>query len=317
MTRFILRKLLTTLITVVILVLVVFLLTNVVGDPARLLAGAQPPEGRVEQIREELGFNDPILVQLGRQYRNVFTLDFGDSYSIEGTSVMSLVGTRLAASAKLVFVALLLTIPISILGGLVAARFKDTLLDRSIVTLGLASASIPDFVSGVILQYFIGVQLGWLPATSFQASQVGFFASLQYVLLPSLAVVLVYFGYIARVARAGTITAFESDYARTAYMKGLSTPTVVRRHILRNGLQPTVAVIGTQIGFLFGGLVALEVLFEYNGLGSLILNAAQKGDVPLLIASVLTVSVIFMLTTLVADIVIAWMNPRARNLGAD
>ncbi len=186
------------------------------------------------------------------------------------------------------------------------------MLDRSIVTLGLASASIPEFVSGVFLQYVIGVKLGWLPAISNIPDGTGFFAQFEYLLLPALAVVIVYFGYIARITRAGTIAALDSDYTRTAYMKGLTTRTVVTKHVLRNGLQPTVAVIGTQIGYLFGGLVGLEIVFNYPGLGRLIFNAASKQDFPLLQAGVFTVAIIFMICTLAADLLIAWMNPRAR-----
>jgi len=130
--------------------------------------------------------------------------------------------------------------------------------------------------------------------------------------LPSVAILLVYFGYIARVARDGTIEAFDADYTRTAYMKGLGTRQVVNRHVLRNALQPTVAVVGTQVGYLFGGLVALEVLFNYRGLGNLILRAANKQDLAVLQAGVITVAIIFMIATLLADIMIAWMNPRAR-----
>ena len=123
---------------------------------------------------------------------------------------------------------------------------------------------------------------------------------------------MVYFGYIARVTRAGTITALESDYARTAFMRGLSTREVFRKHIVRNALQPTVAVLGTQLGYLFGGMVALEVVFGYQGIGNLIIRAVDRADYPVLRAGVLTVAVIYMLATLAADLLIAWMNPRAR-----
>jgi len=205
-----------------------------------------------------------------------------------------------------------LTIPISILGGVIAARRKDTLVDRSIVTFGLASASIPEFVSAIVIQYLVGVRLGWLPVISNIPDDAGFFGQFEYLVLPALAILLVYFGYIARITRAGTIAVLESDYTRTAFMKGLSTREVLRKHVLRNSLQPTVAVIGTQIGYLFGGLVGLELVFNYPGLGRLVFDAARTQDVPLLQVGVLTVAVIFMVCTLAADLLIAWMNPRAR-----
>jgi len=150
------------------------------------------------------------------------------------------------------------------------------------------------------------------PTIANPPADAGFFTQLRYILLPALAILFVYFGYIARITRAGAVTAFESDYSRTAFMKGLSPGEVIRKHIMKNALQPTVAVTGTQMGYLFGGLVGLELVFNYPGLGRLILRAATAPDFPLLQASVITVAIIFMLSTLTADLLIAWMNPRAR-----
>ncbi len=313
MLRFIVRRLLLSLITLFLILLVVFALTRVFpSDPAKQLAGPFASPERVAFLEENLGLDDPLPTQFGRLLRDVVTLDFGESFSQPGVRVLDLIRPALWNSAKLVGLALLLTLPISIFGGLLAARKKDTLLDRSIVSFGLASASIPDFVSGVLLQFLIGVKLGWLPAISNAPAEAGFFGQLEYILLPALAIVFVYFGYIARITRAGAITAFESDYTRTAYMKGLSTGKVVRKHVMKNALQPTVAVTGTQMGYLFGGLVGLEVVFNYPGLGRLILNAATAPDFPLLQAGVVSVAIIFMISTLFADLLIAWMNPRAR-----
>jgi peptide/nickel transport system permease protein len=130
--------------------------------------------------------------------------------------------------------------------------------------------------------------------------------------LPALAVTVVYFGYIARMTRAGTIQSLDADYTRTAVMKGLPTRTMIRRHVMRNALQPTVSVVGTQVGYLFSGLIGLELIFNYPGLGRLIYNATKSKDFPLLSAGVILVGIIYMVCTLVADLVIAWMNPRAR-----
>ena len=121
-----------------------------------------------------------------------------------------------------------------------------------------------------------------------------------------------FFGYIARMARAGTIEALESDYARTATLKGLPRWTVIRRHILRNSLLPTITVIATQIGYLIGGLVVVEVLFNYPGFGRLVFTAATNKDFPMLEAGVLTIGVIYMIATLLADLLNTWLNPRLR-----
>ena len=312
MGRFILRRLALSLLTLFILIVIVFLLTGVFpSDPARTIAGPFASEEVYQQIRDRIGADDPMITQFGNLLQDVVTFDFGDSFELD-TPVRDLLFPALGRSALLVAFALAMTIPISIAAGVYAARKKDTFIDRSIVTVGVSSAAIPEFVSGIILQYLIGIQLGWFPAIADAPDGAGFFEQLYYIVLPALAILLVYFGYIARVARAGTIEAVEADYTRTAYMKGLSTRQVVNGHVLRNSLQPTVAVIGTQIGYLFGGLVALEVLFNYKGLGNLILRAAQKQDLAVLQASIITVAVIFMFATLGADITIAWMNPRAR-----
>jgi peptide/nickel transport system permease protein len=133
---------------------------------------------------------------------------------------------------------------------------------------------------------------------------------------PYPALVFVLFGYIARMARAGTLEAIEADYTRTAVLKGLPTNIVIRRHVLRNGLVPTIAVIATQTGYLLGGLVAIEILFNYNGLGLLIWNAAKAKDFAMLQSAVLVIGIVYLLMSLFADIVYALLNPRIRLRGA-
>ncbi|HEY8636113.1 MAG TPA: ABC transporter permease, partial [Candidatus Limnocylindrales bacterium] len=139
---------------------------------------------------------------------------------------------------------------------------------------------------------------------------------LRYLLMPATAMAIVYFGYIARMTRAGAIEVLQSDYARTATMKGLTTGQTMRRHVLRNALIPTVAVIAVQVGYLFGGIIAVEKIFNYNGMGQTMLFAAQQKDIPMLTAGAIVIGIVYMFATLVADMTIAWMNPRLR-LDAD
>ena len=134
----------------------------------------------------------------------------------------------------------------------------------------------------------------------------------EYRLLPALAMVFAYFGYIARMTRAGVISALQADYTRTATMKGLSNGQVMRRHILRNALAPTITVISVQIGYLFGGIIGVEKVFNYAGLGSTMLNAVGSKDIPVLQGAVLLVGIVYMLSTLLADLLIATLNPRVR-----
>ncbi len=315
MLRYMIRRVLLSLLTLGILLVVITLIPNVApGDPARKIAGAFASPERLAAVTTSLGLDDSVPTQFAKLVRDVVTLNFGESFTRPGESVTGLVRASLWNSFKLVLFSLLVVLPISIGGGVLAAFKKDTWVDRSIVTTGLALSSIPEFVSGVILQAFLAVPIAFFKVSA-DPPNSGIATNLNYLLLPVLSVLIVYFGYIARITRAGTITALEADYTRTAFMKGMSTSEVIRKHVLRNALQPTVAVTGTQLGYLFGGLVGLEFVFNYPGLGRLILDAARGADYPLLRGGVLTVAIIYMLATLTADLVIAWMNPRARLSG--
>jgi peptide/nickel transport system permease protein len=311
MTRYVLRRLALSIVTLLLVVTIVFMATTVFpSDVGRRLAGPFAPQEQVDLVNEELGTNDPLIDQFGRMIKGVVTFDYGDSYA-QNKPVSEVIGDAFWRSIKLMAYALVLTIPLSITAGIFAARRKGKIADRSIVTLGLASSSIPDFVSCVVLQAFIGVNLGWFHVVAKAPDGAGIVTQLSYLTLPAMALVIVYFGYIARMTRAGVVGALDADYTRTATMKGLKKSQVMRRHVLRNGLQPTVSVIGVQIGYVFGSLVAIEKIFNYPGLGLTIANAADR-DPPVLVAGVLVVATVYMLATLAADLVLAWMNPRAR-----
>ncbi len=313
MLRYVLRRLALSLVTLLILLIVITLIPNLApGDPARKIAGAFASPERLQSVTESLGLDDSVPEQFIDLIGDVVTLDFGDSFTRPGQSVFGLVRAALWNSFKLVLFALAITLPISIGAGIWAAYKKDSIADRSIVTVGLALSSIPEFVSGVILQAFLAVPIAFFKVSADPPPGASLATNLNFLLLPALSVLIVYFGYIARITRAGTITSLDADYTRTAFMKGLTTRQVFRRHVLRNALQPTVAVTGTQLGYLFGGLVGLEFVFNYPGLGRLILDAARGADYPVLRGGVVTVALIYMLATLGADLIIAWMNPRAR-----
>lgn len=312
MTRYVVRRLLLSLLTLFLLVTIVFLIVNVLPDDiGRNVLGPFAPQETVDALNEKIGADDPLIQQYGRILKSAVTFDWGDSFQY-GVPVTDLLWPAFWRSARLAALGLVLTVPIAIAAGMFAARRRNTLTDRSIVTLGLASSSIPDFVSGVTLQFLIGVKLGWLPVLALAPEGSGVITQIRYLLLPALALVVVYFGYIARMTRAGTMQALDADYTRTAVMKGLSQRRVTRRHVTRNALQPTVSVIGVQIGYIFSSLIALELIFNYPGLGTLILAAAKAKDFPVLEAAIILVGIIYMLCTLAADLVIAWMNPRAR-----
>jgi peptide/nickel transport system permease protein len=312
MARYVIRRVALSILTLFLLATIVFLIANVFpGDVGRRILGPFASQETVDALNEQLGTDDPLLTQYGRLLKSVVTFDWGESFQYR-VPVTELLWPALRRSAKLAALALVMTIPLAISAGMYAARRRNTLADSAIVTTGLASSSIPDFVSGVILQYLLGVKLGWFPVLALAPQGSGILTQIDYLMLPALALVVVYFGYIARMTRAGTIQALDADYTRTAVMKGLSRRQVSRGHVMRNALQPTVSVIGVQIGYIFSSLIALELIFNYPGLGTLIRAAAGAKDFPVLIASVILVGIIYMICTLLADLVIAWMNPRAR-----
>jgi len=312
MARYISRRLLLSLVTLWLLATIVFIIANVLpNDVGRTILGPFAPQESVDALNERLGTNRPIFIRYVDTMAGLVTLDFGDSF-ITGKPVLPDLMAAVARSAKLAGLALFLTIPVAILAGLYAARRRDKLADRGIVLLGVTSSSIPEFVTGTILVVVVGVQLKLLPVLATPPPNADIPTQIRYLLMPATAMAIVYFGYIARMTRSGTIDVLQSDYTRTAAMKGLTTSQTMRRHVLRNALIPTVAVIAVQIGYLFGGIIAVEKIFNYNGMGQTMLFAAQRKDIPTLTAGAIIIGIVYMLATLTSDLIIAWMNPRIR-----
>jgi peptide/nickel transport system permease protein len=312
MARFIARRLALSLLTLWLLATIVFIIANVLpNDVGRTILGPFAPQETVDALNERLGTNRPILERYVESIVGVATLDFGDSF-VSGQPVLPALADAIGRSAKLAGLALAITIPVAIAAGLYAARRRDRPVDRAIVLLGVTSSSIPEFVTGTILVVVVGVQLKLLPVLATPPRDADALTTIRYLLMPALAMAIVYFGYIARMTRAGTIEVLQSDYMRTATMKGLTTSQTMRRHVLRNALIPTVAVIAVQIGYLFGGIIAVERIFNYNGMGQTMLFAAQRKDIPMLTAGAIIIGIVYMVATLIADLIIAWMNPRIR-----
>jgi peptide/nickel transport system permease protein len=203
-------------------------------------------------------------------------------------------------------------VPTSIFVGVYAGLRRDSFLDRAITISSLSMTVIPEFVSGVILIVVFAVTLHWLPVSAMPPQGSPFIDRFYYLILPAIPLMLLELGYIARMARVGTVQVLNMPYIRTAVLKGLPKRRVIFGHVLRNALVPTVTVIGSQIGWLIGGLVVIETLFVYPGIGNYMVNAALNHDLPLLEACVLVVAVIYMVSNLIADIVVAFLNPRIR-----
>lgn len=299
-------------ITLWLLASVIFLIVNVLpGNPGRKVLGPQAPQEAVEEYNEKFGVNRPLIAQYGTSMKNLATLNFGESFRT-GQSVVEVVRPALFRSAKLAVLALVITIPLSIAAGVYAARRQNKFGDRAVVMTGLATTSIPDFVVAAFLLsvFCVNWKIGKVFANPPPGTSV--IGQFRYLIFPSLAMVVLYFGYIARMTRAGVINALQSDYSRTATMKGLSQSKVMRKHILRNALAPTITVISVQTGYLFGSIIGVERVFNYSGIGSTILDSVGKKDIPVLQGAVLIIGIIYMVSTLLADLLIAILNPRVR-----
>jgi peptide/nickel transport system permease protein len=317
MERFLLKRLGLATITLFLLTVIVFFGAQILpGDVGRRILGPFADQRAVESLNHQLGTDKPLLTQYWNWISGFAQGDLGSSLSYH-VPVSSLVGNALMHSLKLAAFAFVLVVPLAIFGGVVAALKRDRVLDRVITLTGLSLTVVPEFVTGIMLILVFGLWLDLLPVSANAPDGSGFFTQLRYLLLPALTLVILLFGYIARITRAGTIESLDADYTRTAFLKGLARRTVIGRHVLRNSLLPTIAVVATQTGYLIGGLVVIETLFNYPGMGRLIFTAANQKDFPLLESSVLIVGIVFLVATLIADLAYSLLNPRIRYAGAE
>ena len=312
MLKYVAKRLGLALLTVFVVTTAIFFMTNILpGDPATRILGNLAERENVAKLRKDMGLDKPLLVQYWNWLSNTLTGDFGKSIQ-HRVPVIDYIMPAIGLSLRLAAVAFVITVPLSILGGITAGVFRGRPLDRTITVGGLSAAVVPEFVWAVLLVFFVGVRLKWLPTSAYPGPDNDVLTYIHHLLLPSLALVLVLFGYISRIARAGVIEAYDSDYVRTSVLKGLPRRTVVNRHVLRNALLPTIAVVASQVPYLIGGLVAVERVFNYPGFGTILIKAVQYRDYPVLQSSVLIVAVVIVLAQLLADILFALLNPRIR-----
>jgi peptide/nickel transport system permease protein len=305
------------LITLFLLSVIVFAISTILpGNVGRAVLGPFATQESVDALNEQLGTDRPVLEQYLDWAGGLLHGDLGTSLTTQ-VPAWDLLGPALANSLKLALVAFLICVPLSILGGVISGLRYGRATDKGITIAGISFAAMPEFVTGIILILVFSIWLGWLPVTAQWEEGANVLTQVKYLLLPAVTLTLVLFGYISRITRAGMIEALDSDYARTAYLKGLPSSVVVRRHLLRNALLPTIAVVAVQCGYLVGGLVVVEVLFNYQGVGLLIYEAAREKDISLLTAGVLVVGTVYLVVTLVADILYAVLNPRIRLGGVE
>jgi peptide/nickel transport system permease protein len=311
--RYVAHRLALGLVSLLLLSMMIFAAAQVLpGNPGRLVLGREATPEAVAQFNHQLGIDRPLPVRYLDWLSDAVRGDFGANYQ-DGRPVTDDLVPALQRSLFLAAYAFVLCIPISILAGVIAALRRGRLSDRVITVGGLSLAVIPEFVLGAILVTLLGpAWLNWFPGIAGALIDASFATKLDSLFLPALALALVLFGYIARMARAGTMEALDADFTRTATLKGLRRRDVLLRHVLRNGLLPTIAVISTQVGYLFGGIVAIEKLFGYPGIGFLTLSAAQIKNFPMLLACTLVLGTVYFVATLTGDLLTAALNPRVR-----
>jgi peptide/nickel transport system permease protein len=286
------------------------------GNVARRILGPFADQAAVEALNRDLGTDRPLVTQYWDWISSFAQGDLGTSLAY-GVPVSELMGSALGNSFKLAGFAFLMVVPLAILGGVIAALKRDRIVDRVITIGGLSLTVIPEFVTGIILILVFALWVDVFPVSARAPDGSGLPTQLKYLFLPALTLVILLFGYIARITRAGTIESLEADYTRTAVLKGLPRRVVIRRHVLRNSLLPTIAVVATQSAYLLGGLVVIETLFNYPGMGRLIFTAAAQKDFPLLQSGVLIVGIAVLLATLLADLLYSLLNPRIRYAGVE
>lgn len=290
----------------------VFLLTSVApGDVARAILGPFASRAAVDALNEQLGMNRPVLVRYADWLIGMLHGDWGRSLNFD-VPVLGLVLERTARSLALAVTTLVILVPVAVGLGLAAAVRQGGMFDRAVTTLGLVLGALPEFVTGVFMIAVLGLWLRLLPIQALLPPGAGIGAQLQHLLMPAVCLALLLFTYLFRMMRASTVDVLAADSTRTAVLKGLSPRLVYLRHVVPNAILPTITVIGAQLGWTVGGLVVVETLFRYPGLGSLAYFAASHRDLPLLIGCVMMIALIYGIGNFLADLAQFLLNPRTR-----
>lgn len=309
------RRLLTLPLVLLAVSALVFVATQVLpGDVARAVLGREASDESVRELRDQLHLDDPIVAQYLRWLGHFVTGDWGQSYTLR-VPVRELVLDRLGNSMLLAGFAFVLLVPVSLGLGIVAGLWHDRPVDRGISVLSLVFGAIPEFVTGVVLLLVFAVQLGWFPVSGQVPPGTGLVERLYHLVLPAITLVLLCTGYVARHVRASTIAVVESPYVRASALRGVSWSAIVRRHVLRNSTVPATSALGVQAQFLLGGLVAVELLFDYPGIGALLLSSAVNKDLPTLQATAIVLGFIYLLIMLAVEVVYRLLDPRIRAAG--
>ena len=312
MLAFLLRRIVATLPVLVVVALIVFLMTRLApGDPAAAIVGDNATTENLAKVRANLGLTDPLPVQFARWSGQLLQGNLGESFFMK-KPVAELIGQRIEPTLALAGVTLVLTLLIAIPLGVLAAWRHGGWLDRALMSFSALGFSIPVFVIGYLLIWLFALQLQWLPVQGYNRIADGFWPWLRNLVMPSVALSVIYVALIARVTRAAVAEAMTEDYIRTARAKGIPEARVLMRHALANAAVPIVTVIGIGIALLIGGAVVTESVFAIPGLGRLTVDAILRRDYPVIQGVVLMFSMVYVLVNLLIDLTYTLVDPRIR-----
>ena len=313
-TGFILRRVLLGLLTLLLVSLVVFAATQALpSDPARAILGRTSTPESVATLRKQLDLNHSAVYQYTHWLGRFVTGDLGKSLAARGEPVTKVLGTRLENSTFLVFLAAVFSVPLSILLGVIAARRRDGPLDHSISLVVLGLAALPEFVVGIVLVLLFGTTVfHWLPAVSLIPPGDAPWQHLKELVLPTATLVLAVSPYIARIMRASMVEVLESDFVEMARLKGMPERHVLWRHAVPNAIAPAIQVIALNLAYLAGGIVVVEFVFAYPGIGSAFVDAVANRDLPIVQALAVVIAAAYVFFNLLADIATILVSPRLR-----
>ena len=312
MLSYFLRRVLATIPVVLMVALFVFSLLYIApGDPAAIIAGDQATPDDVERIRASLGLDRPFLVRFFEWLWNVLHGDLGTSI-FTNLPVSHMIAQRIEPTLSLMTLTLILSLSFAIPMGVIAAWKHGTLIDRAVMMMAVFGFSTPVFVVGYLLAYLFALQLDWLPVQGFTSIREGLLPFLRNLILPAVALGLIYMALIARITRATMLDVLSQDYVRTAKAKGVAQKGILFVHALKNAAVPIITIVGIGFATLIGGSVVTESVFAIPGLGRLTVDAILRRDYPVIQGVVLLFSFIYVVVNLAVDLLYTVFDPRIR-----
>ena len=309
---YILRRILLLVPVLLIVGTIVFTIVHLTpGDPVSMMLGREATLEQKEALRDQLGLNEPVLIQFVKWFGNALRLDFGDSLFI-GKPVTEALLDRVEPTGLLTLYSMILAISIAIPAGIIAAVRPNSLIDRLLMVMSVSGAAIPSFFFGILLILLFAVVLGWLPSGGYVDIGDDPIRHLRYMVLPSITLGFSAAGLLARLVRSTMLDVLNEDYVRTAYSKGLMERHVVVRHALRNAMIPVMTVIGIMLAGMLGGAVVIETVFNIPGLGRLIVQSITRRDLPVVQGAVMMVATVEVLVMLIIDVLYVYVDPRVR-----